>query len=89
MIENRHGEASDRRSFIGKPRGRPETDRISSFLESWEVSSPFAVSVFRRINMSRARPFVKRVNTTYCASVLGQSQDVDEHGGFVQTLPHA
>src|SRR4029450_11290210 len=31
----------------------------------------------RPINMSPKRWFVKTVNTIYCASVLGQSQDVD------------
>src|SRR5260370_28966941 len=31
----------------------------------------------RRTNMRLAPPFVKRVNTTNCALVLGQSQDVD------------
>src|SRR5580765_4014961 len=30
----------------------------------------------RRTNMSPARTFVKRVNTTYCAFLLGHSQDV-------------
>src|SRR5438552_787712 len=30
--------------------------------------------------MRRARSFVKRVNTIYCAFVLGQSQDVDDCG---------
>ena len=31
----------------------------------------------RRSNMDSRRTFVKRVNTTYCAFLLGQSQDVD------------
>src|SRR5437667_9200905 len=31
----------------------------------------------RRTNMRPAQTFVKRVNTIYCAFLLGQSQDVD------------
>jgi hypothetical protein len=33
----------------------------------------------RRTNMSRADAFVKRVNTTYCGFLLGQTQDVGIH----------
>src|SRR5688500_11291743 len=33
--------------------------------------------LLRRTNMSRACAFVKHVNTTYSAFVLGHSQDVD------------
>src|SRR5690349_5802298 len=32
----------------------------------------------RRTNMRPANTFVKRVNTRYCAAVLGHSQDVDD-----------
>src|SRR5262249_30821245 len=44
--------------------------------ESWEdltsISSAFVRC--RRTNMRPGSPFVKRVNTIYCASILGQSQ---------------
>src|ERR1044072_6136992 len=49
--------------------------------ENWEI----LVAAFlrsRRINMSRALPFVKHVNTIYCAPLLGHSQDVDECGSL-------
>ena len=42
------------------------------------MSSPVAL---RRSNMDPARRFVKRVNTTYCAYVLGQTQDVPPRAG--------
>src|SRR3954471_13370970 len=35
--------------------------------------------------MSRASRFVKRVNTIYCARLLGQSQDVDDCGNLCIT----
>ena len=47
------------------------------FIESWEVLVRFCRFALRRTNMSPLWAFVKRVNTTYCAFVLGQSQDVD------------
>src|SRR5579864_858088 len=40
-------------------------------------SSSVGLFALRRANMRSLFAFVKRVNTTYCAFLLGQSQDVD------------
>ena len=48
---------------------------LGSLAKSWEVPASLPVAL-RRSNMDPARRFVKRVNTTYCAWVLGQTQDV-------------
>src|SRR5262249_39558388 len=57
----------------------------TSCLEDAREAGSFSrfACLFRRTNMDSTQPFVKPVNTIYCASVLGQSQDV----GCVEIVP--
>src|SRR5580765_1299108 len=43
----------------------------------------------RRANMRPPRTFVKRVNTTYCAFYLGQTQDVDACAPLWKSTQHS
>jgi hypothetical protein len=59
-----------------------ERDRSATFENPCVPREKPGVFPLKRVllgepNMSAPRSFVKRVNTTYCAPVLGQSQDID------------
>ena len=66
----------DRRAVVGKSVTVRNSKAAVSSGGAGRFSSPY-FSLARRTNMRSVRGFVKRVNTTYCACLLGQSQDVD------------